>query len=297
MKHISDRVLLIALIASMCIWGISWSSAKVLSAYGNALQIAFIRFLFTFFALLIILKSLKVPLTITKNGYPWVIGAGIFMSLYGFLFFKGLQNGLSGAGGVLVTTINPLFAYALGSIINRNIPSRNEKIGLLLGIIAGAVLLKIWLRLDGLLASGNLFFLCAAITWAAMSKISSRANLYGNSLAFSLWMHLVGTSIVFCFVDIQEIATILQTGDSLFWGNILYFSTINSAFATTCYLFSAARLGAEKASGFIFLVPCGAAFSSWLFLGEAVTLTTLIGGAIGVLAVMVMNGKIKIGYK
>jgi len=288
---------MIALIASMCIWGTSWPSAKVLSGYGQPLQIAFIRFTFTFMALTVLLKSARVSLVIRRNGYPWVIGAGLLMALYGLLFFRGLQYGLSGAGGVLVTTINPLFAYALGTVIHKTIPSRNEMIGLFLGLVAGAVLLKVWLRMDGLLVSGNVFFLLAAMVWAIMSKISSRAKLYGNSLGFSLWMHFISICVVVWFVDLSEIVNILKAGDQLFWCNISYFATINSALATTCYLFSAASLGAEKVSGFIFIVPCGAAFSSWLFLGEAVTLTTIIGGSIGVLAVMVMNGKIALFNK
>lgn len=297
MKTISDRVLLFALLLNMCIWGISWSSAKVLSTYSDAFHIAFIRFLFTFIALFLILKKAGVSLKIERKGLPSLIIAGVLMTIYGLLFFYGLQKGFAGAAGVLVTTVNPIFAFLIGAVISKHIPNKRERIGLVIGVIAGAILMKVWLHIDALFASGNIYFVLAAFTWAVMSKISSKANQYGNSLSFSLWMHLVMVLSLLPFISFYEVKRILVTGDGIFWGNMMYFSVINSALATTCFLYAAARLGPEKASGFIFLVPCTAAIASWILLGEQLTLTTAVGGGLGIIAVMIMNGKFKLFNK
>lgn len=92
----------------------------------------------------------------------------------------------------------------------------------------------------------------------------------------------------------SELQSIFTTGDTKFWLNMLYFCTINSAGATTVYLYLTTKLGAEKASGFVFMVPCAAAIASWIFMGEAITTTTIVGGVLGIFAVMIMQGKVKL---
>jgi len=215
----------------------------------------------------------------------------LLMAIYTLVFFAALRVGLSGAGGVLVTTLSPVFAYIISLVISRAIPKGAELLGLLLGIAAGVVLLRLWSNIDMLFASGNALFLLAAFIWAAMSKLSSQAHRFGSPLSFSLWMHVLVVAGLAFAVDFREIAHILTTGDTLFWFNIIWFGTINSALATTCYLYATSKLGAEKASTFIFIVPFAAVLSSWAFLGEAVQWHTVVGGALGVAAVFVINGK------
>lgn len=297
MNFKSDKFLLFAMLISMCIWGMSWSSAKILSQYGSAMSTAFIRFSFTFIALFILLNRFGVSLKISRKGFLSLLAAGLLMSGYGLLFFGGLQLGLAGAAGVLVTTVNPLFAYLIGIIINKRLPEKREVIGLIIGIIAGCILLKVWLQFDLLLASGNLFFVAAGLTWALMSKFSSSSSKHGSPFAFSFWMHGICILSLMPIVDYSEVQHILMHGDQRYWLNILYFSTINSAGATTCFLYATSKIGAEKASGFVFMVPFAAAIAAWAFLGEVITFTTIIGGLLGILAVLIMQGKIRFGKK
>ena len=60
-------------------------------------------------------------------------------------------------------------------------------------------------------------------------------------------------------------------------------------FATTVYFFGTTRLGPEKASAFIFIVPVTALFFSVLLLGEHLEITTIIGGIMTMLAVYLIN--------
>lgn len=297
MNFKSDKFLLFAMLISMCIWGMSWSSAKILSQYGSAMSTAFIRFTFTFIALFLLLKSFGVSLKISRKGFLSLTAAGLLMSGYGLIFFEGLQHGLAGAAGVLVTTVNPLFAYIIGVIINKKIPEKREIIGLVIGIIAGCILLKVWLQFDLLLASGNLFFVAAGLTWALMSKFSSSASKHGSPFAFSFWMHGICILALSPIVNYTEVQHILVSGDQQYWLNILYFSTINSAGATTCFLYATSKIGAEKASGFVFMVPFTTAIAAWAFLGEQITITTVTGGLLGILAVLIMQGKIQFTKK
>ena len=61
--------------------------------------------------------------------------------------------------------------------------------------------------------------------------------------------------------------------------------------ATSYYFYATTKIGAERASSFIFLVPISAALSSWFFIGEIIRYYTIIGGILGMLAVFIINFK------
>lgn len=275
----------------MFMWGLSWPSGKVAAAYGSPVNIVLIRYTVVFLSFLPIFIFMKAPLTISKKGLPSLLVAGLLLSLYTYLFFYGLKNGLAGAGGVLVTTMNPIMAYGIGLIINRKRPSRNETIGLILGLIAGATLLKVWGNLDELFSSGNIYFLLAAFVWAVMSRITSKASTYGSSMSFSLWMYLATVIIMLPLVDYAGLKETLVIADGYFWWNIVFSAVFATSLATTYYFYATTTLGPEKASSFIFLVPVSAAVSSWFFLGEALQLHTIVGGVLGIAAVYMINRK------
>jgi drug/metabolite transporter (DMT)-like permease len=87
--------------------------------------------------------------------------------------------------------------------------------------------------------------------------------------------------------------SLFYAADGLFWLNMLFSAVITTAFATTFYFVATAKLGASKASSFIFLVPFSAAMGSWFFLKEQPQWHTIIGGMLGIAAVYVLNKKEK----
>ncbi|NJB83973.1 DMT family transporter [Wenyingzhuangia aestuarii] len=286
-----ENLLLIAMIISMCTWGTSWTCAKVLGTYTSALNLSFLRFVLVPLTLLPITYFGKIQNTVHKKGWFHVIGASVFILLYTMFFFKGVHTGFAGAGGVLVTTINPIFAYIIGLFISKILPKKQEYIGLVIGFIAGMTLLKVWDNGHEILNTGNIYFLLAAFVWAVMSKISSHANKFGNAIGFSFWTHIVAAVGLSFFVNFKELVQLFSTADAKFWGNILYFGIVNSALATTVFLYVTAKIGAEKASTYIFIVPSTAVLTSWLFIGESILWNTVVGGALGILAVFIINGK------
>ena len=286
-----QNLLILGLVLSMFIWGLSWPSGKILSSYGSASAIAFLRFITTFLGLLPQLLILKQPLTLKKEGFKTLIFAGFCMSVYSYLFFNGLKYGKPGAGGVMVTTLNPVFSYLLGIFLNRKLPTRNEAIGLILGLLAGAVLLNVWDSDSKLFSPGNSFFILASITWAVLSKFTSKAGKYGSSISFSLWMYLICSFLMLMLASTPEIESVVKKADNVFWINMFFSAIITTTFATSFYFYSTSELGAEKASSFIFLVPLSAALSSLFLLQETITWNTILGGILGAIAVFVINKK------
>lgn len=287
------NALIIGLVLSMITWGISWPSAKILSTYGKPLEIAFLRFVFTFGGVGILLKMFHVPLHLNKSGFRSLIMASFCMAIYSMLFFNGIKHGMPGAGGVLVTVTSPLVTFLLGSILVKRTWKRNEKLGLGIGLLAGIFLLQLWSKYDQLLESGNLYFLASTLVWAILSQFTAASSKYGSSLAFSLWMYLLCIFWLATVVDFSNIIQIVQKGDFRFWFNILFNAVINTGLATTIFFLGTSQLGAEKTSSFIYIVPFAASISSYLFLNEIIHWNTMVGGALGLLAVWMINKKSK----
>ena len=291
MTRHSEGIFILGIISAMLCWGISWPVGKILSAYGSPVSIAFLRYVVIFSSSLILLLVLRKDIRIKWQGLKYLLPAGICMALYQFVFLRGLQLGFANAGGVLVTTLNPILAYSIGLLLMRRWPVKNESLGLFLGLISGAFQLNIWVRLDNIFDYGNMYFLAGALIWAIMSKFTSKAAAYGSSLAFSLWMYLVVLIGFFILGDWHEIWEISIHGDLYFWGNMIYFGFIATTVATSYYFYATTRIGAERASSFIFLVPVSAALSAWIILGESIQSYTILGGVLGMLAVFIINYK------
>ena len=290
-KQVSEKVLVSGIIISMFLWGLSWPSGKVLTNYSSPVNFVIYRYIIVLATLFPILFFLKIGITVKKQGILTILFSGILLAVYSYLFFLGLKNGHPGAGGVLVTTLNPIIAYSIGIFLNRKMPSKNERIGLALGLIAGCILLQVWNHPDRILASGNVYFLLAAFTWAVMSKLTSKAAAYGSSLSFSLWQYLITLFCLLPMIDVNELRSAIQITDHLFWINLIFSSAIVTSLATTVYFYATTRLGPEKASSYIFMVPLAAAVSSWLFLDETILPHTIAGGLLGMLAVYIINKK------
>lgn len=279
------------MIISMIIWGISWPSNKVLTSFGTPFNLGLFRYGFVIVSLLILLLILRTKLTVSKKGIPFLLISGILMATYNYTFLAGLKSGSSGAGGILVTTLNPVIAYGIGMLIDWKKPTRNESIGLLFGIIAGLTLLKVWGNEDIFAKPGNLYFLLSALIWSIMSKFTSKSAKYGSPFAFTWWMYFVTLICIIPFSSLTEISKLIQTTDIHFWGNVLFSSVITTTLATTTYFFATSKIGAEKASSFIFIVPFSAAIFSFAILGEELEIHTLIGGVLGIAAVYMINKK------
>lgn len=277
--------------ASMLIWGMSWPSAKVLSHYGKPLEIAFLRFVFTFISLYFILVFLKTDLKINKKGLPSLLASSVLIAVYSMLFFTGILKGMPGAGGVLVTTTTPIVAYILAMLIKKRMPTQKEFFGLIIGLIAGSILLNIWKHPSEILASGNLYFVLSTVVWAILSRFTALSFNYGSPLAYSLWMYLLCIIILGFFMDFGSIKNILMTGDTKFWLNMLFNGIVNTGVATTFFFYATSKIGAEKTSSFIYIVPFAAAVSSLIALNEVIHWNTIAGGLLGILAVWVINTK------
>jgi len=273
----------------MTAWGGSWTSAKVITNLSSPEVLTLWRFIVTVISFVPILVWLKTPMKLSKRSFLQALAGAVFIVVYNKFFFLGLRYGLAGAGGVLVTTLNPLLTFILTMVLFRREASKAETVGIVLGCTGGLILLEIWeISISKLLLSGNLFFLIASLAWALLSITSERSKNYMSPVVFSFYVYGFAAILDFFIALPYPIFQPLKFG-AVFWLNILFLSVGCTTFATTVYFYASTRLGSRRASSFIFLVPGSAVLLSWVILKEVPKMSTIIGGIVGISAVYLIN--------
>jgi drug/metabolite transporter (DMT)-like permease len=273
----------------MAIWGLSWTNAKILSDYGPSSVLAFWRFFFSSITMIPVLLITGNDFRVTRQGIKYILTGAVFISLYNIFFFMGTDKGSASVGGIIVPTFNPIITFIISVLLMKQVVYRKDIIGLILGFAGGVIVLQAWrLSLEQMIANGNLFFLCASVSWGIMSIISGRSHAHVSTLSFSFWVYTISTLIYLGATWNKDILLIF-TYDWIFWVNMFFLSAGAMVFGTTVYFFGTARLGPEKASAFIFTVPVTALFFSVLLIGERLEVITMIGGILTMTAVYLIN--------
>jgi len=290
----SNFVMYLLLVCGMVSWGESWISAKLLTGYAEPEVLAFWRFFLTWLTFIPVMFFVKAPFQISRKGLFISIAASFILVLYNEMFFTGLVYGLAGAGGILVTTLVPILTFALGCVFTMKVPSGKDSFGLLLGVCGAVIIMELWKTdIQLLFKSGNIYFLVAALSWAFLTHTSKRANRYASPFTFSFYL--------FFFTAFFDLVLIYAKGmhfavpDSpVFIFNIGLIAVGATTFGTTIYFIATNKLGSQKASSFIFLVPVIALSMSYVFLGEPLRLNTIVGGISAITAVYLINHRKKI---
>lgn len=279
----------------MVSWGLAWPFGKILAGTMPLHVLLFWRFFITTIFTFPYLLFFKIPIRLpSKKDVKLVFLGGLIYSIYNAFFFEALLRGLPGAGGVLVTTLNPVMTYFLVSMIFRQKILAFQWFGLALGILGGAFILKVWqLEIENLFISGNIFFLLCSISWAILSLVSQKAGESISPIAFSFYVALFSTFIELPFaISDSKFLSIIDQGNR-FWISMFYVTAISTAFGTTIYYFAATKLGSNQASSFIFLVPTSAYVSSYFLFGEDFQWNIILGGFLAIFSVIWINKKRK----
>ncbi len=276
------------MIVAMIFWGLSWTNAKILGRYTHATITMFWRFFFSTISFWFIVKYLKGSFQFNKNNIHYIILNSFFMVLYNYFYFNGTQIGLAGAGGVLVTTLNPILTIFFSLFFGGKVLKR-DYLGLILGLLGGGIILKIWeLNFDILYQSGNIFFLLASLSWALVTIITSISKKEINFLSYSFWSFFFATIVSLSLASGSNLLSVFDF-DWIFWVNLMALAVLAMSFGTSIFFLASIKNGPKFSSSFIYLVPITAMGFSMIFLNEPLQLTTLIGGIMGIISVYIIN--------
>jgi drug/metabolite transporter (DMT)-like permease len=289
---VSEKNLTILIVFVTLLWGISWVSAKYLSVHMPLMELTFWRFVTTaIFAYSSLLFFGQSSLSMPRASWIWLLGGGIFMGLSQIVNFAGLSVGYAGLASIIFNATSPIFSFVLAFLFLSHKITKLEVFALILGTFGAMVIFHFWtLSLERVFSSGNFYFLLNALGFAMVTLCSQKASEHALASSFTVYMSIIGAILILPFCNIPALGE-LFTKDSIFWANLIFMAGVAGGFGTTAYFFAVGRLGSAKTSSFIFLVPLGSILASSVAFGESVEMLSIVGCAISLIAVYILNRK------
>lgn len=275
------------LILSMFLWGGGWSALKILTAEVPVDVMVFWRFFIVSLSFLPILYYLKKPLKLNAGSLKYIAGSSVLNIAFMVSSFFGIKYGLAGSGSVIITTLSPVMTFLLVALIFRKNLQKIQYFGLGLGVLGGIVMLHVS-DFSLFFESGNIYFLLSATIWAGVTLLSQHSQVHIHPIHYSFFISVVATFVSFIYGYDSHLWSVFEQG-SRFWIALIYIAVLGQSVATTIFFMASGKLGSEKTSSFMFLVPVFALFIAWLVLDEPIELHIVIGGFISILALFFIN--------
>jgi len=277
------------LLLAMLLWGGGWTALKILTYELPMDVIIFWRFFIMSLAFLPVLYFFKTPINLNAASLKYIFASAILNISFMVFSFLGIKSGLAGSGSVIITTFSPIMTFLLVAIIFKNRLSTAQYIGLILGLLGGYILLQLN-DFSLFLHGSNFYFLLCATIWAGVTILSQHSHKHIHPIHYSFFISLIATIVSFIYAFHSDLTTVFHQGYK-FWIALIYLAVLGQTLATTIFFVASGKLGSQKTSSFMFLVPFFALFSAWLILDEPIELHIIIGGLVSMVAVYFINKK------
>ena len=274
------------LILAMLLWGGGWSALKILTFHSTIEVVVFWRFFLMSLSFLPILYFFKIPLTLSAKSLSFIASSSILNIAFMVSSFLGIKHGLAGAGSVIITTLSPVMTFLLVAVIFKKQLQFKQYFGLVLGLLGGIVLLQLN-NIELFFNGSNIYFLLCALIWAGVTILSQYSHQHIHPIHYSFFISVVATISSYIYAYNSNLLSVFSQG-SEFW-IALILAVLGQSVATTIFFMASGKLGSEKTSSFMFLVPLFALFTAWLLLDEAIQAHILIGGTLSLFAVYFIN--------
>lgn len=294
----------IYLIITIVIWGAAGPVIKNTLNYFDPVVFLTYRFFLTSLALIPLILFFHPHILTTLNhltAKDWLIFIG--SSLLGttiqlLLLFKGFEL-TSSIDGVLISSTSPILSVLAGWwLLKERITSR-EKLGTLIAFLGSIVIIiKPMLETHKLFSGnslGNLLILLANFAWVGHSIISKtqlRHNLSPLLITTAnFFIGFLSMSVILFFSRSMNYEPITNNLSAHL--GVVYMALLSGALAY--FLFQKAQKSIEtsEANTFLFLQPVVATPLAYLWLGENVSPTFIVGSVIIGLGVILSNLKFK----
>lgn len=267
-------------------WGISFISTKVLMDNGlSPIEVYIYRFAIAYLALLIFChqrirsNSLRHELTFMLVG---LFGGSIYFISENVALQYTLVTNVS-----LITSLSPLLTVLfIGFLYKAERPGRATIMGSVVAFIGvGLVIFNSSFELS-INPLGDLLALLAAVCWAVYSLIIKQLTPIYSALFITRKTFFYGvlTALPFLLIEPQITSPAILLHPKLIL-NLLFLALFCSLFAYLMWAVINARIGAVKASNYMYFQPVVTMIFSFLILGEKITLIGVTGCAMILLGV------------
>lgn len=286
-------IVLLKVLFAVVVWGGSFIATKVALREIAPISVVWIRFLI---GVLVLAAAVRLrgqfALPAKKDLAYFALLGGIGITFHQWLQSTGLQTAQAGTTAWIVSS-TPIFMALLGWLFLRE---RLKPLGIL-GILlaAGGVLLVVsrgdltGISMGRLGAPGDALILISSPNWAVFSTLS-RSGLQRHPAA-RMMLYVMGfgwllsTPIFFSGPGLADLARLSVDG----WLAIAFLGLACSGLAYVFWYDGLQALPAAQVGAFLYLEPLVTVFVAALMLAEPLTAATLLGGAVILAGVWLVN--------
>jgi drug/metabolite transporter (DMT)-like permease len=287
---------LLALAAVCLLWGTTWVASKEGTRHIPALQLAGLRQLTAgiLYVCFFLYKQTSLP-----RGREW--RPLLLLSFLNFVMSNGLSTWgvkyISAGLGSIMGAIFPLWLVVIGFFTQKEKMSGKAIGGLLLGFAGVCIIFYDHLSdfLDPDFRFGIMLSLIATWTWAfATLYTKKQATRFNPYFSLGIQMLLSGMLLTF-FTQVTGWSVPLASIPFNSWMVLGYLVFFGSVLSFIAYLYALQHLPTEQASIYAYVNPVVALLCGALLFDERITIYILIGGAITLLGVWLVNKAFKTG--
>ena len=281
MPH-SDRAAYLMLTGMALCFGGTWVAGAVAVDAAPAFTVAAVRFgvasvlLYAWARL-----SGRALSPLTRRDWPMIAGLGLTaVAGYNWLFLTGLTLAPASDGAIIVPGLAPVFTAVLAGVLLR------ERLGVrgLIGLAVAAIGLYLVVSPSGATDQqrllGDALFVAGAALWGVYSVLARIASRRFNAVSTTLYSTALGTLVLIPPAVLEGGAGRLAAAPPEALAGMAYLALFGTVGAFVLFNLGVARIGAARASAFALLVPVVGVLSSVWLLGETLGPLTLVGGAV-----------------
>ena len=282
-----DPTLVFTVAFTVTAWASSFPAIRAgLAGFGPA-EMAALRFALAGTPAALFLLATRARLPERADIWRFLIGGVVFIAGYALLLNFGQRVVPAGPAAFIINT-NPIMTAVLAMLILGERFSLTAWLGTALsfagiGVIALGKGLDVEIGLSVLLILGAAF--CNAITTVVQKPLFARYK----PLHVAAWNQAIGGFVLLPFLP-GAIAQAQVAPAVSFW-SVVYLAVVPSLIAYGTWAITLSRLPAARAANFQYCVPPMATLMGFLWLGEVPTLFGIIGGAMALVGVVVVNLK------
>lgn len=289
MKQTASGAIFLSLAAS--IWGSMYVVSKYVLDFIPPFTLVWLRYIIAFIFLWGVIKLVdckKAQPKLQKKDWlllVWIGFIGYFVSI-GCQFIGTKLSDAHTAS--LITSATPAFIVIFARLVLKESFTVRKVLSLSTATIGVAVVVG-WNTGWGNYFWGNIILIGAAITWALLSVYVKLASQKCSSLIITTY------AILFALIFTTPCLLWETQSNSINWGNpliilgVLYLGIVSTAGAFLLWNAGLERMDAGVGSLFFFLQPLVGSFLGWLWLGEKLDYNFYVGGALILLAVLIVT--------
>ena len=286
---------LLMVFVNVC-WGLSFLLSKHgLNVGFTPMSLALFRYVFAFLSLVLVSgvshgrsrsQRKKAVLPDQRDVLPLILSGLTGITLYYFFEYNGIRR-TSTVDASLILAAIPIMTMGADALVFKRPLRRVEVLGAVISLVGvGLVVLSGSNTGTGSLV-GNLFVVGAGVVWVAYIFLCRDLRARYDSLQMNLWQSLVGmvAMVPLALLEGVSLPQIPLSG----WLSALGLGVVCSALCYVLYGHAVRQLTPLQGSIFINIIPLTAMGAGVLFLSETLTLSSVVGGVLILLSILMIN--------